>query len=287
MTAAPAGTAGAQLRDAIARLGKAGLETPERDARILLAHALQVPRHRLADLLDQPLGAAAGRRFAADIAARIGRRPVSQIIGRRSFWKHDFEVTRDTLDPRPDTETLVEAALEQGFASLLDLGTGTGAILISLMAERPGTRGLGTDISAPALEVARRNAARIGVGAEFIRSDWLAGVTGRFDLIVSNPPYIALSEIAALSPEVREWEPHQALTDGGDGLGAYRIIARDAPAHLAPGGRLILEIGPDQAADVTEILMAAGFPRPRVRQDLDGRDRVIVAHPGHSCAEIR
>lgn len=271
-------SAGRVLQDAIAQLKRAGLEGPERDARILLAHALQVPRHRLGDLLADPLEREAARRFETFIAARGRSQPVSQIIGRRAFWKHDFEVTPDTLDPRPDTEALIEAALEQPFRSVLDLGTGTGAILISLLAERPGVRGIGTDISQAALNVARRNAKRIGVDAEFICSDWMSEITGEFELIVSNPPYIALSEMAGLSAEVRGWEPHQALTDGGDGLDAYRRIAATAAPHLTPGGRLVLEIGSQQAQDVAAILTAEGWAVAGLHHDLDGRDRVIVAH---------
>lgn len=269
------------LRVAAARLAVAGVSDPERDAQVLLAHALDVPRHRLRDALAAPLGQAAQDRFQRAVQARASRQPVSQIIGRRAFWKHEFEVTRDTLDPRPETETLVEAALERPFRRVLDLGTGTGAILVSLLAERPQAGGTGTDISQAALDVAARNAARLGVVADFVRADWFAGVTGCYDLIVSNPPYIALAEMDALSPEVRHWEPRNALTDEGDGLGAYRLIAAGAASHLAPGARLIVEIGPTQAAEVAAIFRLAGFPETGIRRDLDGRDRVIVAQwPG-------
>ena len=208
--------------------------------------------------------------------SRAARQPLSQITGRRAFWKHEFRVTPDTLDPRPETEALVAAALELPWASVLDLGTGTGAILISLLAERPGASGLATDISEPALRVARDNAARIGVSADFARADWFDGVTGHFDLIVSNPPYIAACEMAALQPEVRDWEPHLALTDGGDGLTAYRRIAAGAAAHLRPGGHVLAEIGWQQGAEVAAIFAAEGA-RVTVLPDLDGRDRVIRA----------
>ncbi|RDD71757.1 peptide chain release factor N(5)-glutamine methyltransferase [Paracoccus versutus] len=265
------------LRQGAARLAQAGVPGAAEDARLLLAHALDLPRHHLAAALAAPLPPEALRRFDATLAARAARQPVSQILGRRAFWKHKFRVTRDTLDPRPETETLVEAALAGPFASVLDLGTGTGAILISLLAERPGARGLGTDISAAALEVARENARTMGVCADFLESDWFASVTGQFDLIVSNPPYIALDEMAQLAPEVREWEPRQALTDGADGLSAYRAIAAGAPAHLSPGGRLMVEIGPTQGAAVAALMRAAGLAEPRILPDLDGRDRVVAA----------
>lgn len=273
MSAAPTGAEA--LRLAVSRLIAAGVPGAADDGRLLLAHALQVPRHRLSSAMAVPLPAEALRRFDAAIQARTARQPVAQIVGRRAFWKHDFRVTRDTLDPRPETETLVETALSESFTSVLDLGTGTGAILISLLAERPGTFGIGTDISPAALEVARENANIIGTSARFIESDWFSALSGDFDLIVSNPPYVSLKEMADLSPDVREWEPCQALTDGADGLSAYRAIAADSAAHLTPGGRLIVEIGPTQGAQVAALMGAAGLGDVRVLPDLDGRDRVV------------
>lgn len=268
-------TAAEALRAARERLAAAGVANADQDARLLLAHALDVPRHHLATALSQPLPDQAARRFQQAVAARAARQPVSQILGRRAFWRHEFRVTGDTLDPRPETETLVQAALERCFRSVLDLGTGTGAILISLLAERPGVAGLGTDLSPAALEVARDNAARIGVAAEFRLSDWFAQVQGRFDLIVSNPPYITRDEMPLLAPEVRDWEPRQALTDEGDGLGAYRAIAAGAPDHLTPGGWLLVEIGPSQGAAVAALMAQAGLGAVQVLPDLDGRDRVV------------
>lgn len=263
------------LRDATTLLQAAAVPGAERDAQILLLHVLSLPRHRLSDALQDPVPEAALARYRQAIAARAGRQPVSQILGRRAFWKHDFRVTPDTLDPRPETELLVELALAEAFDSVLDLGTGTGAILISLLADRRGATGTGTDLSTAALEVARGNARRIGVAARFLHSDWFAAVTGQFGLIVSNPPYIALSEMAALSPEVRDWEPRLALTDEADGLTAYRAICADAPAHLRPGGRLMVEIGPSQGGGVSALMAAAGLADIAVFQDLDGRDRVV------------
>lgn len=269
------------LRTGIRELAAAGVPDPARDARLLLAHALEVPADRLTLLLPDPLPMPAAARFDAALWHRMMRRPVSQITGRRLFWGRSFRVTRDTLDPRPETEALVAAALEEPFASVLDLGTGTGAILLSLMAERPGTVGTGTDISPAALAVAAENAAALGLSPRLIRSDWFAQVDGRFDLIVSNPPYIAAAEMAALAPEVRDWEPRGALTDEGDGLGAYRAIAAGADAHLAPGGRLAVEIGATQAGAVAALLSGAGLRVDGVRRDMDGRDRVVIARaPG-------
>lgn len=268
----------ALLADATARLAAAGIDSAAGDALALMAHALGVPRHGVRDALARPLPPEAAARFQAAIAARLDRRPVSQILGHRDFWKHRFRVTRDTLDPRPETETLVAAALDLPWSSVLDLGTGTGAILLSLLADRPGARGLGVDLSRAALDVARENAAALGIAAEFRQSDWFAQVEGRFDLIVSNPPYIAAHEMAALSPEVRDWEPRAALTDEGDGLGAYRALAAGAAAHLTPGGWLAVEIGPTQAGAVAGLFAGAGLGAMQVRRDLDGRDRVVLAH---------
>lgn len=271
------------LARAVRRLADIGVPDPARDVRRLFDWAYEIGQHAPEPQTRDCPNDLTLEIFARALDDRARRKPVSQIVGRRAFWRHDFRVTPDVLDPRPETETLVAAALEQTFARVLDLGTGSGCILISLLADRPGARGVGTDLSDAALAVARGNAEDLGVAerAQFLRADWFAGVTGRFDLIVSNPPYIAEAEMASLAPEVRDWEPHLALTPGGDGLDAYRAIASGAGARLMPGGRLLLEIGPMQAAAVSALLVAQGFPLPEVRRDLDGRDRVIVARkPG-------
>ena len=272
-------TAAGVLRAAIARLAGAGVADPQRDARILLAHALGIGTDRLTLVLPDPIPTEAQAAFAAAVTARAARQPVSQITGRRLFWGRSFKVTRDTLDPRPETEILVAAALERPFTRILDLGTGTGCILLSCLAGMPFATGTGTDVSGAALAVAAENAAALGLDARarFARSDWFSSVTGRFDLIVSNPPYIAAEEMASLAPEVRDWEPSGALSPGGDGLDAYRAIARGAGARLMAGGRLILEIGPTQGAAVAAMLAAQGFEGVEIRSDLDGRDRTIVS----------
>lgn len=267
------------LPAAVARLRNAGVDDPARDARRLLAHAMGIAPDRLTLHLGDPPTPDTIARFETAIAARAARQPVAQITGLRRFWGRDFRVTRDTLDPRPETETLVGAALEEPFSRVLDLGTGTGAILLTLLAERPAATGLATDLSPAALAVAQGNAERLGLTgrAEFHASDWFAGVEGRFDLIVSNPPYIAADEMAGLSPEVREWEPHLALTPGGDGLAAYRAIAAGAGAHLVPGGRLMVETGAGQGSAVAAIFRAAGLESVRTLTDMDGRHRVVTA----------
>lgn len=271
-------SAQAALIAATRALHAAGIEGAVGDARALLAAAMDVPRDRLTLYLGDDLDAAAAR-FEAMIARRMAHEPVAKIIGRREFWGRSFEVTADVLDPRPETECLIAEALRGPVpARLLDLGTGSGIIAVTLLAEWPGAQGVATDIGAAALAVAERNAARHGVGARlgFCRSDWFSQVTGMFDLIVSNPPYIAADEMPDLSVEVRDHDPEGALTDGGDGLSAYRAIASGAGAHLRPGGRIALEIGWQQGAQVREILGAAGFAEVKVLPDLDGRDRVVI-----------
>lgn len=265
------------LRAAIPRLVAAGVPDAARDARVLLAHAMGIPPDRLTLHLTDPLAAQATATFDASIAARCARQPVAQITGQRLFWGRSFRVTQDTLDPRPETETLVAAALSQPFSRVLDLGTGTGAILLSLLADRPGATGVGTDISPKALAVAQGNAASLGLHPDFVLSDWFASVPGRFGLIVSNPPYIAADEMPTLSPDVLEWEPHLALTPGGDGLDAYRAIASGARDHLTAGGRLLVEIGPTQGAAVAALMVQGGLSNPRILPDMDGRDRCVVA----------
>lgn len=269
----------AALAAAVPRLRAAGVDDPARDARLLLSHALAVDPGRLTLALADNLTPAQEAAYEAAIAARAARRPVAQIIGQRQFWGRSFQVTADTLDPRPDTETLIEAALSAPFDDLLDLGTGTGCILLTLLAERPAATGLGTDLSAPALAVAQENARRLGLAgrARLVQADWFSGIGGVFDLIVSNPPYIALAEMPDLAPEVRDHEPHSALTDGADGLEAYRRIAEGAPERLRPAGRILVEIGPSQGAAVAALFRGAGLSEVAILPDLDGRDRVVRA----------
>lgn len=251
---------------------------PAREARILLAHRLGVTRQTLAlmmrdaldeDLLDDAL---------VDACDRLRGIPMSHIVGYREFFGRRFQVDKRVLDPRPETETLIVEALSERFSEVLDLGTGSGVIAITLAAERPGTTIIATDISQDALDVAETNAKANGVveRVHFERSSWYDVVGGEYDLIVSNPPYIASEEMNDLQLEVREHEPRIALTDEADGLSAYDKITAGAPKHLTPGGRLMVEIGPTQAQAVSEMMRAVGLQQIRVVPDLDGRDRVIV-----------
>ena len=273
------GTVRQALADATRRLAEGGVPDAGRDARMLLAGALGVAPDRLLPERDAMLPDPARARLETFVGERLRFRPVAQILGRRMFWGRWFRVTSDVLDPRPETETLVAAALEgPAPGRILDLGTGTGAILLTLLAERPQALGLGTDASAAALAVAAENAAALGLAgrAEFLLADWWDGVAGRFDLVVSNPPYIPAAEIAGLAADVRDWEPVGALTPGPTGLESYRRIAAGLDAALADGGRALFEIGAGQGAAVAAIFRAAGFGAVAFARDLDARDRVVL-----------
>ncbi len=257
----------------------AGIADPGRDARRLFSHALGIEPGRLTLILPDEVAAATQIAFDALIARRLLREPVSHLTGTRGFYGRDFKVNGAVLDPRPETETLIEAALSLPFKRVLDLGTGSGCILLTLLAETPGATGLGIDISAAACAVAAQNALALNLShrAQFQLGNWHTGPLGEFDLIVANPPYIALAEMAGLAPEVRDWEPRVALTDEGDGLGAYRAILKGITKHMTNDARLIMEIGPSQAEEVSVLVLTAGFPAVDVIQDLDGRDRIVMA----------
>ncbi|RYG93202.1 peptide chain release factor N(5)-glutamine methyltransferase [Loktanella sp. IMCC34160] len=265
-----------------AKLAAGGIDGAGREARLILSHILDTTPDRMSLIARDPLASDLLDRALGLATRRAGGTPMSHILGHRDFWGRRFEVTADVLDPRPETETLIAAALAVPFASVLDLGTGSGCILLTLLAERLPARGLGADLSDAALAVARRNAAALGVAdrARLIRSDWFAEISGSFDLIVSNPPYIAAEEMPALAPEL-SFEPRMALTDERDGLTAYRAITAGAGAHLTPGGRLMVEIGWQQGAAVAELFQQAGLSGVQILPDLDGRDRVVSGqHPG-------
>lgn len=265
------------LAKGVRQLNDAGVPDAPRDARRLLAHAVGVEAGRLTLILPEPVTQEAEARFAALLQRRAGREPVSHLLGYREFYGRRFKVTRNVLDPRPETEILIEVALQDAFASVIDLGTGSGCILLTLLAEMPEARGVGTDLSEDACRVAEDNmhALDLGERAAILRTSWADGIEGQVDLVVSNPPYIGLDEMDGLSPEVHDHEPHMALTDGGDGLSAYREISQQAAGLLRVGGRLIVEIGPTQATAVAQMFADNGFEKVRVIQDLDGRDRVV------------
>ncbi|MBT8460052.1 MAG: peptide chain release factor N(5)-glutamine methyltransferase [Boseongicola sp.] len=250
-----------------------------RDARRLMTAALGVNTDRLTLHLRDDLPEAARRLFHKFCERRVQREPVSRILGGRLFYGRWFKNNPHVLDPRPETEILVELALLRDFETFLDIGTGSGCIAITLLAERRQATALASDISGEALTIAKENAISHAASTRacFVISDWFASIEGHFDLIVSNPPYIHPDEIPDLEPEVRKGDPLIALTDHVDGLTGYREIARGAQNHLSENGRVLVEIGSMQGQQVQNLFEQAGFVDCAIHQDLDGRDRVVEA----------
>ncbi|MND97170.1 Release factor glutamine methyltransferase [compost metagenome] len=273
-------------KGAQARLKAAGVDSPSIDARLLLEAATGAGR---VDILTDPYRVIDADKFAAleaMVARRLKREPVSRILGKKGFWKIMLNVTPDVLSPRPDTETLLDVVVRafppQRAFDMIDLGTGSGAILLAALAERAGARGVGTDISTEAIAVARENAANLDLDGRctFIRTDWAAGFADdSFDLVVSNPPYIPTGDIPGLDPEVREHDPHLALDGGPDGLQPYRDLAPEIARILRPEGVFAVEIGWDQGPQVKALFEAAGFANVKVVKDLGDRDRVVTNGP--------
>ena len=257
-----------------ARLTQAGIEEPRREARLLLAAAEGISAARLL-LLDE----VAPERFEPLVARRAAREPLAYILGRKEFWGLTFAVSPATLIPRPDTETLVEAVLALGItpARVLDLGTGTGCLLLALLSEFPAAFGVGVDISPAAAALAADNARSLGLAdrAAFCAGNWAAALGGMFDLVVSNPPYIPGADIAGLMPEVAAFEPASALHGGADGLEAYRLLMAALPRLLTANGAAVLELGVGQAPDVTALAAQAGFAAT-TRADLGGVPRALI-----------
>ncbi len=284
--------AGATIAEACDKLGQAfrqtGIEDALADARILVAHALSLTRAQLLAQSDRELEPREVDAISARAARRLRREPVSRILGSREFWGLKLEVTPAVLDPRPDTETIVEAALDwvttRGLRNerqrVLDIGTGSGALLVALLSELPNAVGIGTDLSVEALSIARINAQRheLASRCHFICCDVAAALRDPFELIVSNPPYIATNEIERLAPEVRDHDPRLALDGGADGLDAYRAIAGDARRLLAERGRLIVELGQGQSDMVSQLFTQAGLAVEEApRRDLSGINRALSA----------
>jgi release factor glutamine methyltransferase len=277
-------------RAAVRMLRQAGIETPELDARLLLCHAASLSYEDYVAGFDHALPPDAAAGFGAFIERRLAGVPVSRILGIREFYGRPFRINASTLDPRPDTETLIEAALalvdgegrRETPLNILDLGTGSGCILITLLAELSQASGVGVDLSLPALSLAQANAQALGVRdrATFFISDWLEAVSGTFDLVVANPPYLSGADLAALATEVRDHDPRGALDGGPDGLSAYRRIMPHLRKVLRQGGIALFEIGPGHADAVLRLLAEAG---PVLREgqclwhDLGGRPRVVGA----------
>lgn len=264
----------------VQRLLRAGSATPGLDARLLVEGSLATENPDPDMLL--PVEALA--RLDGFASRRLAGEPVWRILGEREFWGLPFRLSPATLEPRPDSETIVEATLKQLAdrrhepLSLLDLGTGTGCLLIALLSELPRATGLGVDLSEEAALTAAGNAALNGMAerATFRQGDWTEGLAGRFDVILSNPPYIPSAEIATLSVEVREHDPLLALDGGSDGLKPYRIFARTLPALLAPGGIIVFEIGAGQGTDVVALMREGGLEFLGSRSDLGGHERALI-----------
>jgi len=280
-----------QLRRATERLTIAGIDSPRLDAEVLLAHCLNLSRAQLLVAGDLPMDSQMVRSFETLLTRRLQREPVAYITGKQEFWSLDFMVTPDVLIPRPDTERLVEVALlcaakisASTPLKIADLCTGSGAAGISLATELPSAEVWATDISPEALQIARGNAEthHAAKRVQFFAGDLFEALvplaTARFDLIVSNPPYVRRAEIATLTPEVSRWEPRVALDGGVDGLDFYRRIIAAAPNYLTPQGALVLEIGADMASEVSAICTVNGsYSDSEVFQDYAGKDRVILA----------
>ena len=288
MTTAAADTAlsvAAARRSVAQSFRDAGLDTPDLDARILVGHALALDHAALAAQADRRLTGREAEAIAALARRRLDREPVARIVGTKEFWGLPLALNADTLVPRPETETVVEAALAalgdvRGRAlRVADLDTGSGALLLALLSEIPAARGVGTDISVAALRCARSNAAALGLAARasFVACDHGAALDGGFDLVVANPPYIASGDIARLEPDVRDFDPNRALDGGADGLAAYRAIVADARRLLAHHGVLVLELGAGQLDALRSLTAAAGLaPAAECRSDLAGVPRALA-----------
>ncbi|HUC16958.1 MAG TPA: peptide chain release factor N(5)-glutamine methyltransferase [Acetobacteraceae bacterium] len=272
------------VAEAVARLAAAGIAAPQREARLLLAHALgRAPETMLGERVPPPPG------FASLIARRAAREPLGFILERREFWSLSFSVSPATLIPRPETETLLEAALvalprRAAVQRVLDLGTGTGCLLLAALTEFPAAFGVGVDLVAEAALLARRNAEALGLASRtaFLVGNWAAALGGAFDLILANPPYIERARIPGLMPEVARFEPRSALDGGWDGLDAYRWLLPALPRLLAPDGLAILELGAGGADRVARLVEAEGLAIQALKSDLEGNSRALVlASRGH------
>jgi release factor glutamine methyltransferase len=283
----PGETVGAFLCQAGQVLRAAAIESPRLEARLLLGHAMGATPEALLRDPGAPVPPEAAARFRAALTARLDAVPVAHILGTQGFWTLDLAVSPATLIPRPDSESLVEAALgafpDAGAAlRVLDLGTGTGCLLLAVLAERPRAFGVGVDLVPGAAALAAGNAARNGLAdrAAFLAGDWAASLSARFDLILSNPPYIESAAIAGLMPEVARHEPRSALDGGADGLAAYRHLAAILPGLLAPGGAAVLELGAGQRQAVEALARGAGLVPSACRTDLGGVERALVLRAG-------
>lgn len=275
---------GTLLAAATLRLDAAGIAEPRREARLVLGLALGVEPAAVLGWPERAVDADHARRAEALLERRARREPLSRLIGRREFWSLDFALSPETLDPRPDSETLIDAALDdipdrRVPLRVVDFGTGTGCLLLALLSELPQARGVGIDIAPGAIATARSNAVALGFGgrAEFQLGGWDSPIAGPADVILANPPYISCDDIAALPPEVLRYDPVAALDGGPDGLTAYRALGPAIRDLLSPVGKAYLELGAGQAEKVAGIMTAAGLTVAAVRRDLTGMERCLIA----------
>jgi release factor glutamine methyltransferase len=276
------------LGRATSALTAVGIDGAGREARLLLQHAAAIPVSTQIAFAERVVEAAAIDAFDAALARRLRREPLSHILGYREFWSLHFQVTADTLDPRPDSETLVEAVLAELRAqnpaliatalNLADFGTGTGCLLLALLSELPQARGLGVDLNPGAVAVATANAERLGLAARarLKKGNWDQDLSEQFDIIISNPPYIPSGEIGGLQPEVAQFEPYLALDGGSDGLMAYRALAGVVQRVMKPSGFAAFEIGAGQGADVASVMQNAGLRHVASAHDLQAHERVLI-----------
>lgn len=271
------------LAEAVDRMFEAGVSSAHLDARLLMSQVLEVGREYLTLNSDAFLSEEEWESFDALVDRRVHREPMAHILGNREFWSLNFNVTPDTLDPRPDSETVIELVLayvprRDARLMIADFGVGTGCLLLSLLTEYPNSHGLGVDFSESALKVAERNAQSLGLSSRthFHHTSWGEGVVGRYDVIVSNPPYIPDAEIEALEPEVAEYEPRLALSGGSDGLDAYRELLPHMKRLLAPQGIAVVEFGKGQAASIKKLASENGLKTLEIAKDLAGHARCLV-----------
>ena len=272
------------LQQAVAQLVAAGIQSPRRESRLLLGHWLGRDPAALLGVQDEYID---NPKFYFDLVKRrVNREPMSHLLGYREFWSLSFDVTSSVLDPRPDSETLVESVLkefpcEEEKIRILDFGTGTGCLILSVLSERPQATGVGVDVSKDALKIANENAKKMPfvTRVAFLESDWGENLSGLFDCILANPPYIASDDIDGLAPEVARFEPRLALDGGIDGLDCYRALSKDVKRLLAPSGKAFFEIGEGQASEIGDILEAANLRVVRSVADLGAHIRCLIAQP--------
>jgi len=267
------------LRDVTKKLSISEIDNAARDARILVAHALGIPKSQLALNTNESVPEEIRSSLERLIFRRINREPIAKILGKRQFWGRTFFINEDVLDPRSDTETLIDYVIDRPVRSVLELGTGSGVIAISLACEWKEVHVVATDISEAALFVAQKNAKYFDVQdkIDFLKSDWFEDIEGKFDLIISNPPYIGLSEVSEISQEVLNYDPELALFAGSDGLEAYERIIPYLKKFLKPKGIVVLEIGASQSDSVKTLMNSSGLSEVNTLKDLAGKDRLVTA----------